>query len=289
MPSVDELNQRFAIPDVARFEPGNGNLPRLRITAPAAEGEIYLHGTHVTHFQPRGHKPVLFVSSRSNYADGKPIRGGVPVIFPWFGPKVDDPSAPMHGLVRTRAWDVESVQRQGDGVRVVMTMTQDVPLRFTATFGGSLEMELEVRNTTPQTLRFEDALHTYFAVGDVRQIAIDGLGGTEYLDKEQGHARFRQQEPQLKLAGVTDRVYVNAAATCVLHDAANSRRITIAKEHSASTVVWNPWAEKIRTMGDLDPEDWTRYVCIETCNVKENAVTLDPGATHAMRSMVSVA
>ena len=286
--SVSELNARFEIPGVARFEAGNGNLPRLKITAPAAEGEVYLHGAHVTHFQPRGHRPVLFLSSRSNFADGKPIRGGVPVIFPWFGPRADDPAAPMHGLVRTRAWEVESVERQGEDVRVVMTVMQEVPVRFTATFGSSLALELEVRNTSAEPLRFEEALHTYFAVGDVRSIAIDGLGGTEYLDKEQGHGRFRQQEATLRLGGVTDRVYVNTPAACVIDDAANGRRITIAKEHSASTVVWNPWAEKIRTMADLDPQDWTKYVCIETCNVKENALTLPAGAAHAMRATVSL-
>ena len=69
MPSIDELNQRLAIADTARFATGNGKLTRLVISAPAAEGEIYLHGAHVTHFQPRGHKPVLFLSSRSNYSE----------------------------------------------------------------------------------------------------------------------------------------------------------------------------------------------------------------------------
>ena len=289
MPSIDELNGKFAIQDVARFETGNGGLPCLRIASPACEGEIYLHGAHVTHFQPRGHEPVLFVSSRSNYADGKPIRGGVPVIFPWFGPRADDAAAPMHGLVRTRSWDVEGVTRAGDGVRVVMTTaTPDAQVRFAVTFAAALAMELPVRNASSQPLRFEEALHTYFAVADVRAITIDGLGGTEFLDKEKGHSRFRQAEPRLKLAGVTDRVYVNTPATCVIDDPGKSRRITIAKEHSASTVVWNPWDEKIKTMADLDPSEWTKYVCVETCNVKENAVTLAPGAPHTLRATISV-
>src|SRR5687767_4955490 len=104
MPTIDELNERFAIPNVARFEAGAGRLTRLAISAPRASGGIYLHGCHVSDFQPHGHEPVLFLSSRSNYEKGKPIRGGVPIIFPWFGPRVDDADSPMHGLVRIREW-----------------------------------------------------------------------------------------------------------------------------------------------------------------------------------------
>jgi glucose-6-phosphate 1-epimerase len=300
MPSIDELNERFAIANVARFEDGAGGLARLAVTGPA-EAQVYLHGAHVAHFKPHGQQqPVLFMSSRSNYQPSKPIRGGVPVIFPWFGPRQDDPNAPMHGLVRTREWTVKSVTQGGDAVRGVMTLASDdqtraawphdFQLRFTTTIApASLTMELEVRNTSREPFTFEEALHTYFGVGDVRAITIDGLGGTEYLDKEKGLDRFTQQESQLKLTGATDRVYLNTTATCVIDDAANRRRIRIAKEHSASTVVWNPWAEKIKTMPDLDPADWTKYVCIETCNVKENALTLGAGQSHAMRATISVA
>jgi len=299
MPSIDELNQRFAIPNVARFEAGGGGLSRLAVSGPAAEAHVYLHGAHVSHFKPSGQRPVLFTSARSNYQAGKPIRGGVPIIFPWFGVRADDANAPMHGLVRTREWTVESVTEADDAVSVVMTLTSDdetrarwphdFQLRFTATFAASLIMGLQVHNTSREPIAFEEALHTYFSVGDVREIAIKGLIGTEYLDKEQGNARFKQLESRLKLTGITDRVYVNTPADCVIDDVVNGRRIMVAKEHSASTVVWNPWPEKIKTMPDLDPTDWTKYVCIETCNVKENARTLAAGQTHTMRAAISVA
>src|SRR3954463_10088855 len=128
MASIDELNKSFAIPDVASFEHGTGDLPRLTITAPAAEGHIYLHGAHVAHFQPRGKPPVLFLSTRSNFADGKPIRGGVPIIFPWFGPRPSDNSQ-MHGIVRTRAWEVVEVKRAGDGVRASFSIRSDESTR----------------------------------------------------------------------------------------------------------------------------------------------------------------
>ena len=300
MLSIDALNERFAIRDVVRFDRGNGGLAKLSINSPAVTGEIYIHGAHVTLFQPPGQQqPVLFLSSRNHYETGKPIRGGVPIIFPWFGPRADDSSAPMHGIVRTREWQVESVAETGAGVRAVMTLTSDdqtraawphdFHLRFRVTFAAALTMELEVTNTSRESFTFEEALHTYFSVADIRSAAIDGLGSSEYLDKEKGNGRFRQPEGLLKLTGVTDRVYVNTPATCTIDDPGNRRRITIAKEHSASTVVWNPWAEKIKTMADLDPADWTKYLCIETCNVKENAVTLAAGQSHTMRAVISVA
>src|SRR5438093_768942 len=124
MLTTDQLNSHFFIPGVARFDEGKRDMPRLLITTPAAEAHIYLHGAHVTHFQPRGSRPVLFLSSRSNFDAGKPIRGGVPLIFPWFGPRDSDANAPMHGFVRTRTWKVESVEAVGEdggagGVRAV--------------------------------------------------------------------------------------------------------------------------------------------------------------------------
>ena len=298
MPSIDELNERFAIPDKVRFEAGAGGLTRLAISARRASGAMYLHGCHVAEFQPHGQEPVLFLSSRSNYAKGKPIRGGVPIIFPWFGPRAGDAEAPMHGLVRTREWTVESVTEVEDAVRVIMTLASDdetraawphdFQLQFTAIFGASLVMELQVRNTSAESFTFEEALHTYLSVGDVRTIEITGLIGTYYIDKEQGNGRFKQMESRLKLTGITDRVYVNTPGTCVVVEPDNGRRISVAKEHSASTVVWNPWPEKIKTMPDLDPADWTKYVCIETCNVKENARTLAAGHSHAMRAAIGV-
>jgi glucose-6-phosphate 1-epimerase len=126
------------------------------------------------------------------------------------------------------------------------------------------------------------------AVGDVRTVTIDGLSGTAYLDKNRGMDQYRQDEPTLKLTGPTDRVYLNTAAACVIDDKVNSRRITVAKENSNSTVVWNPWADKIVSMADLDAAQWPSFLCVETCNVKSCAIDLPAGATHSLRATISV-
>src|SRR5206468_3053675 len=122
-----------------------------------------------------------------------------------------------------------------------------------------LVMRLEVINRSDAEFTFEEALHTYFAVSDVRNVTIEGLGGAEYVDKNLGFERRRQDEAALKLAGPTDRVYQETTATCVIDDPGLTRRITVAKENSRSAVVWNPWSETIGKMPDLDPQDWPRF------------------------------
>src|SRR5439155_21432775 len=168
MQTIEQLNKAFAIDGVAGFEHGNGELPKLVITARDADAEIYLHGAHLTHYQPRGQQPVLYVSPKSAFETGKPIRGGVPIIFPWFGPKEGEANAPMHGFVRSARWDVTEVRREGDGVRAAFafassretraTWNFDFELKFTVTIGRELHMQLEIENTSSHEFIAEDAL-----------------------------------------------------------------------------------------------------------------------------------
>src|SRR5687768_17442436 len=154
---IADLARRLKTPGVS-FETAQGGLPRISTSTPAAEAHVYLHGAHVTHYQPRGRRPVLFMSGSSHFAAGKPIRGGVPVIFPWFGPNAKDPKAPAHGFARTQAWEVRDVKRRdGDGavtVSLALSPTEvsrklwphEFELLFDVTVGPALEMALHVRN-----------------------------------------------------------------------------------------------------------------------------------------------
>src|SRR5262245_62076278 len=146
--AIAELDRRLEIPGSARIVAGNGGLAKVLIASPDAAGEMYLHGAHVTSWQPRGAGEVLFVSSKARWEDGGAIRGGVPVCFPWFGSKADDPRAPAHGFVRTKAWQLESIVRAGDAVTVSMFTESsaetkrgwpaDFHLVHRATFGSEL-------------------------------------------------------------------------------------------------------------------------------------------------------
>src|SRR5262250_71732 len=118
-PSLDALGQRFAVPGRVEFEAGAGGLVRARIAGPAAEVHVYLHGAHVTHHASAGQRPLLFLSGRSRFAAAAAIRGGVPVVFPWFGPRA---GAPDHGFARTSQWSVESAERAGDGAALTLAL-----------------------------------------------------------------------------------------------------------------------------------------------------------------------
>jgi len=123
--TIEELDRRFAIAGIAGVVEGSGGRPKVRITAPEASAEIYLHGAQVTSWKPAGAEEVIFLSEHARWEDGHAIRGGIPICFPWFRAKADDPNAPAHGFVRTKAWLLESITRNGDAVTVNMTTGSD--------------------------------------------------------------------------------------------------------------------------------------------------------------------
>jgi glucose-6-phosphate 1-epimerase len=289
-----------SLPPSVSLRRGRGDLPCLRIASERhGTGEVYLQGAHVTAWQPRDHAPVLWVSRESVFASGRPIRGGVPICFPWFAAHPTDKTAPSHGFARVATWTLAEAVEGEHGVSLAFTFADTAqtlgspwPHRFLATyrvtFGTSLQLALTVRNTSEQAVRFEEALHTYYAVQNVREIEIGGLEATEYLDKVDAFARKRQGADAIRFAGETDRVYLDTTATCVIRDPARRRAIRIAKTGSRTTVVWNPWIEKARGLADFGDLEWVEMVCVETANVGDAAVSLQPGAEHTMTATVTV-
>jgi glucose-6-phosphate 1-epimerase len=299
---IAALNENFGLPGVLAFEESNG-LTRAVVTTPAASATIYFQGAHLAHWQPAGEQPVLFLSGKSVFQKGKAIRGGVPVIFPWFGDRQDGQAGPAHGFARTAEWEFAFAALAGDDLHLTFTLAPSEATRalgfdrfrvaYQLVIGRTLEMRLTVANDAEAPLVFEEALHTYFAVTDVRQASTSGLRDTEYLDKRDldadGKAKRKMQaEDALVLTQTTDRVYVDSASTCVIDDAAGGRRITVEKENSLTTIVWNPWAELTAKLADMEPEGWHGMLCVETANAGGNAVTLAPGAVHTMRAIVRV-
>jgi glucose-6-phosphate 1-epimerase len=295
---IADLDRQYGIPDVAKFVAGNGGLAKVRITSAAAKGEMYLHGAHVTSWQPRDAEEVLFVSAKSGWQDGRAIRGGVPICFPWFANKADDPRAPAHGFVRRITWQLESISQTGDAVTISMLTESNNdtkkwwPANFhlvhRATFGSELRLELVVRNMGTTSFHFEEALHSYFRVGQIEKAQLHGLNGVQYLDKTDSN-RKKLQEGLIAIVSETDRVYLNTRGAVELEDHGLRRRIRVDKENSLTTVVWNPWIEKAKAMADFGADEWMRMVCIETSNVSDFAVELEPGQQHKMQSTVRLA
>jgi glucose-6-phosphate 1-epimerase len=297
MTNFQQLNEQFG-GDRVRFEEATNGLVRAIITTPNAQGEVYLHGAHLTHFQPAGQAPLLFLSNQSHFAPDKPIRGGVPICFPWFGPRQGDASAPMHGLARLLEWEVESVETKEDVIELVLSLSPPTAphpgwptcaLRFIIQVGQSLQLQLEVTNTGASPFAFEEALHTYFQVGDAQQIEIAGLAEARYLDKTDGLREKTQLGARaLRINEETDQVYLNHTQACVILDPVLRRKIHITKENSQATVVWNPWIQKAAALPDFGDDEWTKMVCIETCNVNNCEVEVQPGQSHIMTAKIEV-
>jgi len=296
--AIAEADRRFEIPGIAQLVEGNGGLPKVRITSPEAGGEMYLHGAHVTSWKPKGAEEVLFLSSRSKFESGKAIRGGVPICFPWFGGKADDPKAPAHGFVRAKEWQLESIEQAGGAVTVCMftESNEDTkrlwPAEFRlihrATFGSGLSLELEMTNTGSSPLRFEEALHTYHRVGNIKDTRVRGLDAVHYLDKTDSN-RKKMQQGEIAIASETDSVYLNTGDAIEIEDPVLHRRTRITKQDSRTTVVWNPWVEKSRSFSDFAEDEWMRMICIEASNVSDFAVELAPGQQHKMKAAVRIA
>ena len=240
---------------------------------------------------------MLFVGSRSRFEDGRAIRGGVPICFPWFADRASDPKSPAHGLVRTKAWQLDSIVASDGAVTVVLHTDSDEATKrwwpgdfrlvCRAAFGAELVIELIVENTGTTALRFEEALHTYLRVGDINAARLLGLNKIQYLDKTDAN-REKTQQGWLRIVSETDRIYLNTAGTVELVDPALTRCIHVAKQDSQTTVIWNPWEKKAQAMSDYGDSEWKEMICIETCNVGAFAVELAPGQRHAMKTTVQI-
>jgi len=287
------------LPDGARLEQGPGGLERLVLSASDGEAVVYLQGAHVAHFQPKGEKPVLWMSAESRYEAGKPLRGGVPICFPWFGPKAGAPDAPLHGFARILPWTVAAVAPEKDGsLRARLDLTaeaaarggfpHELALSLEVRVGRALRLDLAVHNTDAAPRAFEAALHSYLAVSDVRHARIRGLEGVAYVDKTAGMALKPGATEPIVIAAETDRVYLGTTGTVTIEDPGWRRRVVVGKSGSSTTVVWNPWVAKAKAMADFGDEEWPGMVCVETANAMDDAVTLAPGATHVMAATLEV-
>jgi glucose-6-phosphate 1-epimerase len=291
------MDRRF--PDGVRLELGPGGLERLTLPASEGEAHVFLHGGHLSHFQPKGERPVLWLSRASRFEPTRAIRGGVPVCFPWFGPKAGAPEAPMHGVARILPWALVGVKREQSGsLEASLELTPEAAARggfsldlgatLTINVGRGLRLTLAVHNRGAAPARFEEALHSYFAVSDVTRVRVHGLERTSFLDKTEAGARKLEAEGPIAISAETDRVYLDTTATVTIEDPGWDRRVVVSKTGSATTVLWNPWVAKARAMPDFGDDEWPHMLCVETANVGEEAPTLTPAATHVMTATLEV-
>lgn len=298
MSHLNALKLRFAGADFLDFSEKAPGFIAVDVKTPYSTASIALQGAHVMTWQPKGQKPVLWLSKDAKFAPGKSIRGGVPLCWPWFGPHAHEASWPGHGFARTIPWLLLDARRLPDGrVRLEfepkmnetahMQWPHDSSVKCSVTVGQELVVGLATKNTGKSSFTLGQALHTYFAVGAIDTIHIAGLEGCSYLDKVDGDKR-RKQRGVVSFAGAVNRIYLDTKGCCGIVDPVMQRTLLITSTGSRSTVVWNPGKEQAAKMGDFGKNGEDRMVCVETANTADDVITLQPGETHRMTAQYRV-
>lgn len=276
------------LPRYAALGPGRGGQPRLLIDAPAGYAEIALHGAHLTDWRPRGGRDVVFTSREAVFDGETAIRGGVPVILPWFAKGPDGAQRPSHGWARLMQWRVRSVEALSGGeVRALLGLEHDdLSVLMEVVVGEELRQTLSIRSVGDRPRTVEAALHTYLAVGDVTAVEVTGLENLGYDDFLAGAPMAPAGAP-LRLSGPVDRLY-RGAGPVEVHDPALGRRVRVEGVGAPDVVVWNPWAEGARAMRDMADDEFASMLCVESARIKDDAAVLEPGESVSVGLRLSV-
>ena len=285
---IAQLNADYGLADQLKFVEGKGGFPNLEVNNAKANAVISLYSGQVLSFQPQSEEDLMFVSEKAYYQSGKAIKGGVPICWPWFGPDPENAGRAAHGFVRNRMWTVGHTKAVDDGTTQIALELSDTsetqgiwPQKFkltlTITVSDSLTLELATHNAGDAPFEITQAFHTYFKVGDISQVEVVGLNGVSYLDKTK-ESQKQTQSGAITVTQEVDRVYQDVLSSELeIVDMSLDRRIVISSQGSKTAIVWNPWTEISAKMADLDNNDYTRFICVETANAASDVVTVEPG------------
>jgi len=268
----------------------SNSLPTIRVAKEQFEAEILLQGAQLMQFAPVGQTPWIFTNAQTPFTPRREIYAGVPVIFPWFNRLKAHPDAPNHGFARSANWTLEtqsdelvSLSLSSANVREQGLespfWTGDFFARMVFSFGSRLGMRFEVQNRGDEAFVFECALHTYFAVSDVRRTTVEGAENGQWLDDG---APTLVEEVAFPPFGA--RLFEHSQGPISIREPERGFRISN-NEGWRSTVVWNPGS----AMEDLNETDWPRFVCVEAGALRSNAVSLEPSASYALDVLVELA
>ncbi|CAF0891003.1 unnamed protein product [Brachionus calyciflorus] len=237
------------------------------------KAEIYLHGATVTSWIS-DNKEILFLSSKSVFDNKKAIRGGIPIVFPNFGPWE---KGPQHGFARVKKWTViEPANKVNDSISVKLSLTDDEETRLLWDFKfeliyevtltkKSLKTNLTIKNLGSVEFDFTTLLHTYFRVDDISNVRVQNFVGLNYVDKVKGRATETEARKEIQISEEVDRVYASTDNTHLIDT--GSSKVTLIKENLPDTVVWNPWIEKAKAMSDFGDEEYKNMICVEAGRV----------------------
>jgi len=279
---------------VTEPEPG---FPVLEVKTSVSEATIALHGAQVLTWTLTGHPPVLYVSPKAKMTEGIPLRGGIPICWPWFNEHPEDSTLPKHGFARNRFWELVSGEAFGKEATLVFKLCSDeetkqmFPYDFelTATIRVSdkLRVKLNMKNTGEEIYRVSSALHTYLSVGNIERIQLEGVKGSHYMDQLSDQTEAQYQEKNLQIKEEVDRIYQSMSSVLV-RDLDRHRSVFVDKAGSRSTVIWNPWKEKSKSLSDLPDKGYLEFVCVECANAGTDKPTLRPNSSHNVETVIGL-
>lgn len=298
MIDIDELEDKFSIEGEVGFAELENDLVFVTVSNKHADADICLYGAHVTSFRPQNKMDILWMSPDSNFEEGKPIRGGIPVCFPWFGPHKTDPEKPQHGFGRLMYWDVKETSTNNDGETVIVLQLCssaetkafwefDFCAEMTFIVGKTLTSTLKVTNKSAEAFEYSCALHTYYSLSAIDNLEIEGLKGLTYFNQLNGEFSI-QEEEILKIHDATTRHYLNTESMVIINDPVFRRKIKAGKSGSKVTTVWNPWEETCAKIGDLPDDAWETFVCVEATNAFDYPVNLASGESFETSAIIGL-
>lgn len=291
--NIEHLKDHFAIAPQVEIISGPNGFPFIKINNQHASALISLYGGQVLSFKPHTEQEdLLFLSPLSLYADGKAIRGGIPVCWPWFGPDPKGLNRPNHGFVRNHYWQLAATSTDSTGQSKISllfketlkqenTWRQPFNLLLDVTVGKTLRLTLTTCNTGDKPFSVTQAFHSYFRVGDINAVKIMGLKGCDYYDKLQ-QGMLNSQTEDLVVIEEVDRIYTHVNNDLTILDKALQRRIHIRVPNTNTAVVWNPWLTTSQKMADLEDDAYRRFVCVEAGNIAFDLIQIPPNNSYTL-------
>jgi glucose-6-phosphate 1-epimerase len=297
--TISTLNEQFGKAKQIEFSTTKGDLPIITLTNQYATATVSLYGAQVLSYVPKGEPDVLWMSDKSLFQEGKAIRGGIPVCFPWFGPNPLDSKKPQHGFARLSTWSVKTATVSTEGTISITLQLKDSTatkalwdFSFTAeiivTIDTKLTITLRCTNNDDKPFDYSDALHSYFNVSDIDNITIEGLKNATYFPAGIDTG-IEQHEELLTITKEENRRYLNHTQTCIVADKGYKRKIIVGKSGSKTTVVWNPGADITKTMSDMSPDGYKTFICVEAANAFNDLIKLSPEEQFSLTTIIQSA